>query len=32
MPKRYAHIVYENPNPSENGLYEDAYALIGTLQ
>lgn len=32
MPKRYAHILYENPNPGENGLYEDAYALVGTLQ
>jgi hypothetical protein len=32
MPKKYAHILYENPKPSENGLYQDAYAFVGTLE
>lgn len=28
--KKYAHILYENPN--KNGLYQEAYARVGTLQ
>ena len=32
MPKRYAYILYENPKLSENGLYQDAYAFVGTLE
>lgn len=30
MPKKYAHILYENPD--ETGLYQEAYADVGTLQ
>lgn len=32
MPKWYAYILYENPKLSENGLYQDAYAFVGTLE
>lgn len=30
MTKKYAHISYEKPN--KNGLYQEAYARVGTLQ
>lgn len=28
--KKYAHILYEKPN--KTGLYQEAYARVGTLQ